>query len=219
MKQPTGPALLVLAVCLVVWTTLLIPTPYRVVILRLYTKNENTATNTDGEQQNIRWSLALLNIFRVYLWLSENPKQLIKMRTHLCPSSSPLDVRFWRLLSHVLEPTDQPLGLDLNFWLSASESHSWLRTPFVLSSGLAGSHRHGSLYGLRAKIVKQFPLDTLAPVIDAADNSLLWSSIQDHSQRPTCMYSYIYIYTHDCSLSWHTMIWLQIWIYNINNPL
>ena len=59
-------------------------------------------------------------------------------------------------------PTDRSGVSFLTYWPS-----DW--RPSSFSSSLAGFRGHGSLCGLRAKVDKEVPLDTLTPVKDAED--------------------------------------------------
>ena len=124
------------------------------------------------------------------MWeLSENPKQQPKMLTHFWSSSSPLDVPFPTpyYLPTVLDPRLKagrptsptplsPICLTLRsvIWMSDSLlqnlTPNW-PTPFVpcffFFRSRRFSRRHGTLCGLRAKIDKGAPLDTVTQVKNA----------------------------------------------------
>ena len=87
-------------------------------------------------------------------------------------------------------------------WMSdsllRSLSPNW-PTSFVLSSGLAGSHRHSFLCGLCVKIDNGVCLDTLMLVKNTKDKipSLAthpWTYIETHTHTYIHIYIYIYIY-------------------------
>ena len=141
-----------------------------------------------------------------YAWLSlehsENPTQLPKMLTHLvivftalCLCSW-LHTTLWLLWTHVLEPTDLPRVLGLNFlqFLNFRVSLLTDQHPLSFSFILAGFHRHFSLCGLHTKIDKGVPLDTLMPVKNVEDKI---PSLATHPLNIyTSKYIYTYIYTH-----------------------
>ena len=98
-------------------------------------KKENRQTRIQNckTQDGKVWLFKYSCMCYVCLWLSqelsENPKQQPKMLTHLVIIFTALCLRSWLytafclLWTHVLELTDQPHVLSLN-WLSFLESHS-----------------------------------------------------------------------------------------------
>ena len=95
------------------------------------------------------------------------------------------------------------LPTDWNVWLSASDWQLWGLIPswLTLCLGLTNVLRslfrsrrfsHSSVCGFRA--TSKMPEIRFPP----------WLHIYEHSQRPTHTHPYIYIHTHECSLSRHT---------------
>ena len=150
MKQPTRPVCWFgrLSDCLVVWTPLLFLRTFH----RLY-KNQKAPPPKKSKQkkkqrmqgrnkqthiQNCKTQNSEVGTFKhssvYYLWLSrefsENSTQLPKVLTHLVIVFTARCLRSWlhtdlRLLwTHILELTDQPHVLALNFWYFAPEFHS-----------------------------------------------------------------------------------------------